>query len=150
MQNFSGSRNATDIVDAKACPAETGTELGYSIEARHNYTEPRKIGGKIYDNRWREVPHWDAPHGYGIPKPRYESFSRQASRLLSRSEAEALRWWFICGAQAEPGPSGAICLETRIVEHKVKYEYSVTPVRYLDAFDMRGDLPDDMTPEIDN
>ena len=71
-------------------------------------------------------------------------FGLDATDLLEHSEAEGLRWWFICLAEAAE-TCGSLCLETRLVKHEIKYEYSAKPIAYIDAMDMRGDLPDDMT-----
>ena len=146
--NFHGTQNETSIPDAKACPSGSGTERLFSVEARYNYHEPKVIAGQMFDNRWKRIPYSDAPHG--IPKPRYISQGRSASNLLTRQEAEAIRWWFICIAEASENVGGSLCLETRIVEHEVEYSYSVTPKRYIDAFDMRGNIPDDMKPDEDS
>lgn len=140
-------RNRKDIKDTKACPRGSGISYGYSFEARYNYHTPTTIGGIALDNRWQRIEHTDAK--IGIPKRPFRCFGLDAAFLLERNEAEALRWWFICLADASK-TCGSLCLETRIVEHEVKYEYSATPVAYIDAMDMRGDLPDDMTqPEGD-
>ncbi len=135
-------RNRTDLKDTRACPTGSGTCHGYSFEARYNYPSPKTVGGIALDNRWRAIGWQEAK--IGIPLRRHRMFGLDATMLLEHNEAEALRWWFICLADATE-VCGSLCLETRIVEHEIKYEYSATPIAYIDAMDMRGDLPDDMT-----
>ena len=135
-------RNRKDIKDSKACPTGSGTAFGYSFEARYNYHTPTTIGGIALNNRWQVIGHTDAK--IGIPRHRFRRFELEATHLLERNEAEGLRWWFICLADATE-TCGSLCLETRVVEHKIKYEYSAKPIAYIDAMDLRGDLPDDMT-----
>lgn len=140
-------KNATPIENAKACPTGSGTNFGYSVEARVNYAEPKNICGMIFDNRWRQVPWSESPGMNGVPRPAFRGPELTLPLLLSRAEAEALRWLTICAADASD-ICGSLCLETRIVQHRVEYSYSATPVAYLDAFDGRADLPADMLPPL--
>ena len=145
---YSGSFNSTAIEGAPG-KASRGTDHAYSVEARFNYPQPSVVFGTAFDKRWRRVPVEGAPHGEGIPKARHRGAGLAVSGLLTRTEAEALRWTFLCALDSQ-GVTGALCFETRIVEHEVKYEYEVTPVRYIDAADGRGELPDDMRPTEGN
>jgi len=36
-------------------PSGSGTIIGYSVEARHNYHTPTKIGDVLLDTRWRKL-----------------------------------------------------------------------------------------------
>ncbi len=112
-----------------------GTYRAYSVEVRHNYPEPKTIHGKTYDREWRTVPIYDAPPGVGIPKPKYRHEHQDRLGLLGWSEANALRWIMHC-ASDEFG-MGSLCLETRIVAHEIKYEYSEKVVAAYDP--MGGD-----------
>lgn len=139
------SRNCTAIEGADACPTQSGTSRGYRVEARLNYHTPKAFGDLILDNRWRGIGWRETKHG--IPRNAFRRYELDAAGLLERNEAEALRWWMICFAGASDAVGGGLCLETRIVEYSVKYEFAATPVAYVDAMDMRGDLPDDMAEE---
>lgn len=138
-------KNSTPIENETACPAGNGTGCGYRVEARVNYSESKIIGGIIFDNRWRQIP-WTETIRKGIPRPAYSRPELALAHLLTRHEAEAHRWWFICIAEAGE-MCGALCLETRIVEYTVNYSYDATKTTYLDAFDGRADLPTDMEPK---
>ncbi len=139
--------NRTAIQNAHPTPTGRGTDFGYRVEARLDYPTPDVICGVLMDNRWQEIGWEMVSDGRGTPRPTNIPTGLQVGCLLSRNEAEALRWWFICAADS--GRLGSSwCVETRIVECRVKYEFSVTPTAYIDAFDRRGDLPKDMKPFI--
>lgn len=98
----------------------SGTEDCYTVQARSMYTEPQPFGKQIFDQRWKHVqfdqvqfPLPGVPAGHSMISDRLGLYSYPA--------AQALRWWFHANAHA--GFSG-ICLETRIVKHKVTYTYA--------------------------
>lgn len=100
-----------------------GTYRAYSVEARHNYSEPIDIYGTRYDREWRAVPVRSMPPGVGLPSKKHlTSPMMERLRLLSWEQANAIRWCLHCGGD-EHG-LGSLCLETRIVEHEVEYKYS--------------------------
>ena len=138
--------NTTQAPDDEARTSSSGTSFGYSVEARYNYPTPKRIGNAIYDNRWREIETFKNTGRYGVPEPAYPHPACQLTGLFSLAEAEALRWGFICLANSSSEIGRSWCLETRIVEFKIEYSYSAKRSRYLNAFDLRGDLPDDMKP----
>jgi hypothetical protein len=124
----------------------SGTTRGYSVEARFAHREPRAVGGELFDNRWKRV-HWiENSHGIGNPRPYFRENVLDELGLMGLNEAEALRWNFLCLADAS-GPAGSLCFETRLVKHEVKYSRSETPVEYLRPQDGRGDIPEDMREE---
>jgi hypothetical protein len=62
---------------------------------------------------------------------------RDAVGMVSQIEAEALRWQFLAGAEGE-SRLGSLCLETRLIAHKVKYSYEVTPTEIVNAQNETG------------
>jgi hypothetical protein len=102
----------------------SGTDSGWSVEARYAYYEPKVINGMMLDDRWRTV-HFNDTSPIGVPRgPRYHSPWLAHCGLYSYQSAQALRWWFI--AQAEAELLGSLCLETRLVKHKITYSYHHT------------------------
>jgi hypothetical protein len=138
------NKNKTAILDAQSGPSGRGTDHGYGFEVRVNLHEPVRIGELLLDNRWKRIYTEARFDGFGVPAPKYRCTAQQIANLLTRTEAEAHRWYFVAMAEAQDGYQGSLGLETRIVKYKVVYSFEVTPVEYLDAFDGRGDLPEDM------
>lgn len=103
----------------------SGTCLAYSVEARVASYEPRVIGGNLMDTRWRRVSMDIAKAGVPVRGltlfPVFPTLG-----LLPYQAAQALRWWFLAQAEAE---FSCLCVETRLVEHKVEYSYSETSER---------------------
>lgn len=143
------NKNSQIIESAENRSSRSGTTFGYTVEARFNYRNAKTVAGHIFDNRWREVPFGFNDIGRGNPRPKFVHSELSMANLLSKNEANALRWNFICHADADD-ICGSLCLETRIVEHEITYSFSAKPVKYLDAFDMRGDLPEDMAHDESN
>jgi len=103
----------------------SGADVGYTVEARHNYIRPCKIGNQMFDNRWQQVEFEGGPHG--VPTMTIGHRALHLGFLLPYNAAQALRWWFVAAAEAgEIG--GALCLETRLVKHKLKYSYEVEAI----------------------
>ena len=99
----------------------SGTEIGYTVEARYNYHSPTQIGGQIFDNRWRQVKFEQS--SVGVPTcPRYQRHVAEQG-MLGYAAAQALRWWLHANAVAEQGM--ALCLETRIISHKITYNHKI-------------------------
>lgn len=105
-------------------PSGTGHFDGYSVEARYDYSSPVTIGDLTLDNRWRRVAF---PKGHpGVPVgPGYHAPFLNACGLMAYSSAQAMRWWLHASAEAYEG-GGGLCLETRIVKHRVRYSYGAT------------------------
>lgn len=100
-----------------------GEERGYSVEARYNYTHPVQLGGQLFDNRWRQVEFKESAIGV----PPHGCFSRKLKEcgLLGYAAAQALRWWLHAAADAA---HGGMCLETRIISHKITYSHKIEVV----------------------
>ena len=99
----------------------SGTEIGYTVEARNNFHAPMQIGGQIFDNRWRQVKFEQSAIGVPIC-PRYQRHIAEHG-MLGYAAAQALRWWL--HANAEAGQGMALCLETRIISHKIIYTHKI-------------------------
>lgn len=99
-----------------------GTETAYTVEARSMFNEPQVFGGQIFDQRWKRIQFAKSP-AFGVPVG--NAMMADKLGLYSYEAAQALRWWF--HADARQNFTG-ICLESRIVAHKVAYSYSVEAV----------------------
>lgn len=93
-----------------------GVEIGYTIEARLNYVFPKTIHGQIFDKEWRQVRNIRKSED-GVPDKDLFGILKIAG-CFSYASAQALRWWFIAAVEKD---STAICLETRLVRHKIKF-----------------------------
>jgi hypothetical protein len=118
----------------------SGTEIGYSVEARYNYPSPKAFGDIILDDRWRTV-HF--PEGKtGVPAgPIYYTHTR-AQGLFGYSAAQALRWWLHALADAEI--LGGLCIETRLVKHEINYSNQTTIIAaqaYIGGDDRSNTMP---------
>ena len=102
----------------------TGTDIGYSVEARLAYPEPRQVCGHLLDLRWTTL-HFDKSP-IGVPQARPGNFLMLATGLYSYQAAQALRWWFLAQAENE---FSCLCIESRIVEHQITYSYYTKAVR---------------------
>lgn len=118
-----------------------GTDIGWSVEARLAYYNPQAVAGLLLDDRWQTV---SFPEGrIGVPRSsRYSLPWFAACGLYDYAAAQALRWWFIAQAEAE---GGAICLETRLIKHQMKYSYEHTAESahaYIGGDDRSHIMPD--------
>ena len=101
----------------------SGEETAYCVEARFQFPEPQLICGQLFDNRWRRVSF--QKDAAGVPSNDSYFAPRAAlAGLYSYQTAQTLRWWF--HAQAAVESFSAFCLESRLVEHKIKYTYETT------------------------
>ena len=106
--------------EAKQSPSMSGVTSGYTVEARWNYPSPKAFGQIILDREWRTIPFAEGQHGVPQKTNHWDgSFFLRQFGLYTFPVAEALRWWFI--AEANSDSIGSLCLETRIVEHRVRY-----------------------------
>ncbi len=121
-------------------PSGSGTDSGYTVEARYASHRPEMICGQMLDNRWSTLRFDKAP--IGVPS---QTWPVSVPGYLSFEAAQALRWWFI--AQARADYRGMFCLETRLVRHKIKYSYEVAAEAYVDPLDFHGRVPKDMIAE---
>ena len=119
-----------------------GTDVGWSVEARYAYFEAKVIAGMMLDDRWRPVHFKESI--VGVPRSsRYSLPWFIACGLYDYAAAQALRWWFIAQAEAEDG--SALCLETRLVKHSMKYSYehtAETAHAYVGGDDRSHIMPD--------
>ena len=119
-------------------PKKTGsgnqTMTAYSVEARYDYATPKQIAGQIFDNRWRRIQFEKANLGVPVGPP-YQSEMLEKMSLLSYQSAQALRWWFLAIANAEP--AGCLCLETKIVKHQIKTSYNCEAVSEMSFIEGR-------------
>ena len=109
----------------------TGTEIGYTVEARYNFHTPKVIANQIFDNRWRVVRF--VKGDIGVPDGKDDCLFDRAYKhgYLPYASAQALRWWLHAIA-IEKGWSGGLCLETRLVEHEIAYTEKQTVVKYYE------------------
>ena len=105
----------------------SGSFPAYSVEARDTYGPARAdiIPGIQLDTVWRPVSFQRAQAGVPIG-PSYSADIMERCGVMSYPAAQALRWWL--HAQAEAGKTSGLCLETRLVEHRVKYSITHTAV----------------------
>jgi hypothetical protein len=103
----------------------SGTAISYSVQARLAYFEPRMVCGQMLDTRWTTV-NFEMGR-VGVPADKFESLpghnTAVANGLVSYQAAQALRWWFLANADKE---FSCGCIETRLIKHTVRYEYSIT------------------------
>jgi hypothetical protein len=114
----------------------TMTAKGYRPEVRTSYHKPSMISGQIVDAEWRPMQTTSRPDSLGVPTGYFDRKLVEHG-LLSLPQAEALRWWFICNAEAER-PTGALCLETRLQEYMLTISHKVEAGQTVNALDCRG------------
>lgn len=113
-----------DNFPSKGPSRGSGSDTLYSIQARMATYEPQLVCGHLLDLRWTTLHFPSAP--IGVPQHRPFQFGAMMTGLMSYQAAQALRWWFHAEADKE---SCGLCLETRLIEHRVRYEYSSEAVR---------------------
>jgi hypothetical protein len=132
----------------------SGTSVGYSIEAR-SLSKPTYILGNMIGEKWTRL---EFPRGEkGVPIPGCWDGSGQMNKLglFSYQSAQAIRWWFIAAAEDEhvtaatpiriPMPC-PWSIETRLVRHEIKYQYTVTAVSACDFVDNHSAPPKEPEP----
>lgn len=100
----------------------SGTIIGWTVEARYVCDGAKIINGQMFDDKWRQVSF----HNSNTGVPRGASYQNPWLTLTGRysyEAAQALRWWFY--AANNGGGMGMLCLETRLVRHKISYSYDV-------------------------
>ena len=109
-------------------PAGNGTSScdGYKVEARFSGNEPIELCGQIFDNRWRQVKFKESPVGVR-PAPAYLLQEFMSRGLLCYSSAQALRWWLQSNADTS-SPFGGICLDTKLIKHRLVTEFKCEAV----------------------
>lgn len=114
--------------------SRSGEEDGWAVEARYVYPVPIKLGDQIFDNRWRTVDFRRSP--IGVPSSDIMHVHAASMGLLPYISAQALRWCFL--AEINRDGFGGLCMETRLVKHRVKYSVSAEAVSAHD--NLGGDL----------
>lgn len=120
--------------DGNSC---SGTDEGWTVEARYVYPSPLVFGEQIFDSRWKSVDFYKSPIGVPSGNENYMNRFAALMGLLPYKSAQALRWWFLAELGRD-GISGGLCLETRLVRHEVKYSVSSKAVSAHD--NLGGDL----------
>jgi hypothetical protein len=120
----------------------SGTAIGYSVQARST-SGSTLIRGQIFGPTWTTVEFNIRDDSNGVPSPGGYDSSGQLSNhgLLSYSSAQAIRWWFhaenednlhkgvrIGNTKLGLGKFSSIGIQTRLVQHEVKYSYTITAV----------------------
>lgn len=133
----------------------SGTTVGYSIEAR-SVSQPTFILGNMIGEKWTRL---DFPRGEkGVPVPGCYDGSGQLARLglFSYPSAQAIRWWFMAAAENDfindatpiripmPRPWS---LETRLVRHEIKYQYTVTATSVHELIENHDTAPKEKEPK---
>lgn len=121
----------------------SGTEEAYSVQARFMYNSPQQFGKQIFDQRWTTVQFDQVTPPFGVPHGAPTVLGvRDTCGLYGYQAAQALRWWFHANAAAAWQDT---CLETRLVKHKLQYEFSseaVSAHAIIGGDDRSGMMPD--------
>jgi len=125
----------------------SGSTVGYSVEARYAYYKPLPITEDFtLDLRWRRIP-INTRGPIGVPDRNAWHGDAIRYGLHSWEAAQALRWWFLADLETQRNLS-TMCVETRIVEHKITYSFSVEATGATDPQDFRSDrFPSRKKPE---
>jgi hypothetical protein len=132
----------------------SGTTVGYSVEARST-SKPTLVLGNMIGEKWTRISFSRGEKGVPIPGCWDGSGQLEKLGLFSYESAQAMRWWFLAAAEDSfvndalpiriPMPS-PWCLETRLVRHEVKYQYTVTAVSACEVVDNLGAPPKEPEP----
>ncbi|SRR6266404_238374 len=114
----------------KSGSSGSGSETGYSVEARYNYPQPKIIAGVIYHKDWRHVHPQQGVLGVPVAHPQQRHIIEHG--LMSYPAAQAIRWWLHAIAASEEF-LGGLCLETRLIEHRISYSYKETLTSSIDV-----------------
>lgn len=136
----------------------SGTTIGYSVEARST-SHPTFILGNMIGDKWTRLSFSRGEKGVPIPGCWDGSGQLEKLGLFSYESAQALRWWFLSAAEndfvnAAATPYAPIrlpiprpwSLETRLVRHEVKYQYTVTAVSTCEFVDNHDEPPKEPAP----
>lgn len=132
----------------------SGTTIGYSVEARSN-SHPTLVLGHVIGEKWTQISFSRGEKGVPIPGCWDGSGQLEKLGFFSYESAQALRWWFLAAAEDEfVNRAVGLCvplprpwsLETRLVRHEVKYQYTVTAVSACEFIDNHGVQPKETAP----
>lgn len=107
-------------------PSHSGTESAWIVEARSGIKRPIACGDLLLGSEWTSVPFNRA--AAGVPNG-HMLFQGADMGMLTYPAAQALRWWFLADLAASFKDTG---VETRLVEYKITYSKTATPVRAID------------------
>lgn len=128
--------------------SHNGTSIGYSVEVRYNFPDPAIINGMLLSKTWKKVHFDKVQPPFGVPNAKpWNSALFGMLDLYDYCAAQALRWWF--HANADQGV-GAMCLESRIVAHKITYsqsEEAISAHAAVSGEDRTSIVPDWNTPK---
>lgn len=116
-------------------PSHSGTESAWTVEARSSINRPIACGDLLLGSEWTPVPFNCA--ACGVPTG-HLLFQGADLGMLTYPAAQALRWWFLADLSAVFKDIG---VETRLVEYKITYSKTSTPMRAMDQCDSRGREP---------
>jgi hypothetical protein len=118
----------------------TSRHTMYKIEVRSSYPEPTTIDGFIIDFVWRTLPIVEgrSPWGMNIPVSFLDNRGIEHG-LVGYTAAQAHRWGFLAALGAKR-ISGALCIETRLVQVELNYSYTITEKGVSDKLDSEGFL----------
>jgi hypothetical protein len=132
----------------------SGTTVGYSVEARST-SKPTLVLGNMIGEKWTRISFSRGEKGVPIPGCWDGSGQLEKLGLFSYESAQAMRWWFLAAAEDSfvndarlirvplPNPWS---LETRLVRHEIKYQYTVTAVSACELVDNHGAPPKEPEP----
>jgi hypothetical protein len=110
-----------------------GTQVLYKLEARTTYHTPNVLTHDehfplVLDHCWRNIPITLGATKWGTNIP-IRSWAADAAKhgCIPYEAIEAHRWAFIAWLEAMK-VGGSLCIETRLVEVKFSYSYSVEEV----------------------
>src|ERR1700731_4934405 len=120
----SGEMPALEMPAAGNHGGGSGSDVGYKVEVRTSYCQPKKIGDFTIDNVWREVPIREGatPWGNNVPVSLLHRRMLTHYNLLSYAAAEAHRWTLIAVIDASD-VTGSLCVQTRLVQVEFRYKH---------------------------
>ncbi len=111
-------------------PSGSGTTFAYTVEARLMFHTPEQFGDIILDKKWRQIHFKEGSTGIPLGN-RYELPELLHACAYSYETAQALRWGFLAEANAR-SQTGALCLETRLVQYRIEYSYKAVQERVVE------------------
>jgi hypothetical protein len=123
------------IEELRKGPCHSGSESAWIVEARSSINRPIACGELLLGTEWAPVPFNRASCGVANG---HLLFQGADLGMLTYPAAQALRWWFLADLAAVFKDIG---VETRLVEYKITYSKTSTPVRAVGQCDSRGREP---------
>ena len=127
---------------SKSHGSGTGEQRYYRVEARATYLmneEPREVNGFLVTREWRQLPVAPLPSGVlvaagtiTVPGNRWDAKANEMG-FLPKEAAYALAVRFQVGSD---GAWAGACLETRLVEVKLRYSYDTEEIGVTEPFSL--------------